>query len=231
MIVVSDFCEKNNIVADKELVFTALCHSSFTNEITQNSDLILESNERMEFLGDAVLDLSLATFLFEKYNLSEGKMSKIRAMVGSEYVLAKVALSMNLGNYLFLGKGENASGGAERDSILADALEAVLAAVYLSRGFEAARDFVEKRFIEHIVAAVNGELVLDYKTSLQELTQARFGIRPCYELVEVEGPPQNRVFCVNVMVKGRTLGCGRGKTKKSAEQKAARIAYSKLRDE
>ena len=123
------FIEKNKIDADIELLFTALCHSSYANEVSQINEIEIQSNERLEFLGDAVLDCSLADILYNYFNLSEGEMSKIRAMVGSEVVLSKVSEELFVGEFLFLGKGEIASGGAKRPSILADAFEAILSAI------------------------------------------------------------------------------------------------------
>ncbi|KUK82346.1 MAG: Ribonuclease 3 [Mesotoga prima] len=226
---VNEFCRINGIEANRELAFRALCHSSFTNELAQNGERILESNERMEFLGDAVLELSLAKTLFDEYSLSEGDMSKIRAMVGSEKVLSDVARFMRIGDFVFLGKGERQTGGSDRDSILADTFEAVLAAVFLTSGFEASVSFVQSKLCDYIDQAVNGELILDHKTSLQELTQARFSSRPSYETILDEGPPQDKWFKVGVFLDGKIVGEGEGRTKKAAEQLAAKHALEALR--
>ena len=182
----------------------------------------------MEFLGDAVLEFSLATLLYRNFALSEGEMSKIRAMVGSEKVLSKVARELRIGEYIFLGKGERHTGGAERESILADAFEALLAAIYLSNGLETALNFVRERLSHYLNKAVEGALVLDYKTSLQELTQARFGSRPSYTTIREDGPPQDKSFKVEVVVEDRLLGIGEGRTKKAAEQSAARKALEAI---
>jgi ribonuclease-3 len=227
---VDEFCRINEIEADRELVFRALCHSSFTNELAQNGERLLESNERMEFLGDAVLELSLARTLFGNYSLSEGDMSKVRAMVGSEKVLSYVARSMRIGEYIFLGKGERLSGGSERDSILADAFEAVLAAIFLTGGLDISVEFVQSKLSEYIEKAVGGDLILDYKTSLQELAQARFSSRPVYETILDEGPPQDKWFKVGVFLEGRIVGEGEGRTKKAAEQLAAKHALETLNE-
>ncbi|HQC15182.1 ribonuclease III, partial [Mesotoga prima] len=188
-----------------------------------------ESNERMEFLGDAVLELSLAKTLYNEYYLTEGEMSKIRAMVGSEKVLSSVAKTMRIGDFIFLGKGERQTGGAERDSILADAFEAVLAAIFLTGGLGVSVEFVQSKLSDYIERAVEGELILDYKTSLQELTQARFGSRPLYETLLDEGPPQEKWFKVGVFLDGSLMGEGEGRTKKAAEQLAAKHALEFLK--
>lgn len=218
------FRELNKIDADTDWLFTALCHSSFSNELLQSGNRILQSNERMEFLGDAILELSLADTLYRDFQLSEGDMSKIRAMVGSEKVLHKMAQELKIGDFIFLGKGERLTGGTAKESILADAFEAVLAAIYLSRGFDKALEFVKSRMLKYIRKAVEGKLVLDYKTALQELTQSRFGLRPSYSTLLEEGVPQEKWFKVEVFIDDRSMGVGEGRTKKAAEQSAARVA-------
>ena len=155
-------------------------------------------------------------------------MSKIRAMVGSEKVLSEVARELRIGEYLFLGKGERQTGGADRESILADAFEALLAAIYLSYGIETALNFVRERLYRYVNKALEGALVLDYKTSLQEFTQASFGSRPSYTTIQEDGPPQDKLFKVEVVVEDRLLGVGEGRTKKAAEQSAARKALEAL---
>jgi len=207
---------------DTELMLRALCHSSFANE---NTALNLESNERLEFLGDAILDFVLAEILYTEYSLNEGEMSKIRSTVASEIILSVVAREIKLGDFLLLGKGEENSGGRTKDSLLADAFEAVLAAIYLSKGLEEARNFAEKVLKKYINQALSGELVMDYKTRLQEYTQKNFGVRPEYRL---KGKQENETFFVEVYLDGKLLGYGEGKTKKRAEQQAAKSAYEKF---
>lgn len=224
---VQEFCKKNDLDIDTEWIFKALCHSSYANEVVRKG-MNVESNERLEFLGDAVLALSLADLLYREYDVDEGVMSKTRAVVASEKVLAEVARNMNIGEYLLLGKGELKTGGRGRDSILADAFEAILGALYLSEGFEIARNFVKEKLGIYIEKALNKELVLDYKTTLQELTQGNLGVRPEYSYIENIGTPQNKLFHVEVRVNGKALAVGYGKTKKAAEQDAARKAYEKL---
>lgn len=224
---VQEFCKENDLDIDTELIFKALCHSSYANEAVRKG-INVESNERLEFLGDAVLALSLADLLFREHDVDEGVMSKTRAVVASEKVLAEVARNMNIGEYLLLGKGELKTGGRERDSILADAFEAILGALYLCRGFKIARNFVKEKLGIYIEKALNRELVLDYKTTLQELTQGTLGVRPEYFFIENTGTPQNKLFCVEVRIDGKTLAVGSGKTKKAAEQDAAKKAYERL---
>ncbi|WP_068346674.1 ribonuclease III [Kosmotoga arenicorallina] len=210
---------------DTELMIRALCHSSFANE---NTFLNLESNERLEFLGDAILDFILAEILYTEYSLSEGRMSKIRSAVASESILSRAAREIKLGDFLLLGKGEENSGGREKDSLLADAFEAVLAAIYLSKGLEDAKNFIEEVLKKYIEQALSGELVMDYKTRLQEYTQKFFGLRPEYRLKNKE---EDETFSVEVYLDGKLLGCGKGKTKKKAEQQAAKSAYEKFLNE
>ncbi|MGC9383957.1 MAG: ribonuclease III [Kosmotogaceae bacterium] len=217
------------VEADSELLFKALCHSSFTNEIEREDRWSLESNERLEFLGDAVLDLCVADILFSNYTVSEGIMSKVRAIVASEEILARVSKEKKIGNYLLLGKGEEKSGGRERDSILADAFEAVLGAVYLSNGLRESKKFVYTILEEYIERAMNGELLLDYKTALQELTQGLYGVRPDYVLKKEEGIPPDNYFIISVYINDKEAATGKGKTKKNAEQDAARKAYRKMK--
>ncbi|TYB94721.1 MAG: ribonuclease III [Kosmotoga sp.] len=217
------------VEADSELLFKALCHSSFTNEIEREDLGSFESNERLEFLGDAVLDLCVADILFNRYSVSEGTMSKVRAVVASEEILARVSKDRKIGNYLLLGKGEEKSGGRERDSILADALEAVLGAIYLSNGLSKSKRFVYNILNEYIERSIKGKLLLDYKTALQELTQGLYGIRPDYILKKEEGIPPDNLFIVSVNINNEEAACGKGKTKKGAEQEAARKAYRKMK--
>lgn len=217
------------VEADSELLFKALCHSSFTNEIEREDKGSLESNERLEFLGDAVLDLCVADILFNRYSVSEGIMSKVRAVVASEEILARVSKDRKIGTYLLLGKGEEKSGGRERDSILADALEAVLGAIYLSNGLTESKKFVISILEEYIERAIKGKLLLDYKTALQELTQGLYGVRPDYVIKKEEGIPPDNFFIVSVNINEEEAACGKGKTKKGAEQDAARKAYRKMK--
>jgi ribonuclease-3 len=188
-----------------------------------------ESNERLEFLGDAVLSLVVTDHIFATYPLlPEGEMAKMRAAVVSAATLADVAAELDLGDALLLGKGESVSGGREKPSILADALEAVLGALYLDGGWEAARDLVMALLGERITQASEGPGGQDYKTRLQELAARRFGVLPRYVVTD-EGPDHAKRFFADVSVAGTHRGRGEGRSKKQAEADAARAAWETLR--
>lgn len=204
--------------ARPELLAAALVHSSFAAESEGAGD-----NERLEFLGDAVLQLAVTEFLFERYpGLREGEMAKVRAACVNRAELAQVARRLGVGAYLRLGAGEEQSGGRDKDSVLADALEALLAAVYLDAGFEAARRVILAHWGPLIGTKAAEPGRRDYKTRLQEVLAAG-GRRPVYE-VTGEGPDHARSFLARVVVDGRVAGSGRGRSKKEAEQEAARAA-------
>jgi ribonuclease-3 len=201
----------------------ALAHRSWCAENPDDS-----SNERLEFLGDAVLGVIVTDYVFKTYPmLQEGQLAKVRASVVNAEVLAEVAASIALGPCLRLGKGEDASGGREKTSILADAMEAVIAAVYLDGGMDAARDVVMGLFGERIAEAASGPGGDDYKTRLQELAAQRFEKLPRYH-VHDEGPDHAKRFYATVMLGGVPHGSGEGGSKKQAEQAAARAAWREL---
>ncbi len=186
------------------------------------------TNERLEFLGDAVLGLVVTDLAYRRFpDLTEGDLAKLRAAIVNMSALADVARSLGLGDVLLLGKGEEQSGGRNKNSILADALEAVLGAVYLDRGLPAARRIVERLFWPRMVAYVRGEGDRDYKTILQELASQGWHSLPEYRLEE-RGPDHEKEFTATVYVGGRRWGTGRGRSKKEAEQEAAREAYHRL---
>jgi len=201
-----------------------LTHSSYANELGE-----IEDNERLEFLGDAVLDLALADFLYRRFpKRDEGELSKIRAVVVSRPVLAQAARRLELESHLLLGKGEELAGGRERPSILAAALEALFGAVFLSHGYEQARALAERLLgqeAERYAAARSP----DYKSLLQELGQRRYGALPAYDLVQSEGPEHDKVFTVSVEL-GGSKAVGRGRSKKEAEQAAAKRLYLDLEE-
>lgn len=190
----------------------------------------VDSNERLEFLGDAVLGLTIAAKIFTHYpELPEGQLAKLRAGVVNAVTLAEIAREISLGDALLLGKGERSTGGADKQSILADALEAIIGAVYLDGGFEAARDLVLRLWDDHVSDAVReGPGGFDYKTRLQELAVATLESAPSY-LVETTGPDHARVFDARVMVGEDVLGVGSGSSKKEAEQAAAGQAVDALK--
>jgi ribonuclease-3 len=209
-----------------DLVVRSLAHRSWCAE---NGEA--ESNERLEFLGDSVLGLVVTHYVYEHFpHLPEGQLSEVRAGVVNARVLAELAKELGLGEHLLLGKGEDAAGGRTKQSILADALEAVLAAVYLDLGFETARAVVLRWLEERIAQAAAGPGGRDYKTRLQEATAARLLGRPRY-VVRDEGPDHAKSFFATVFVGDRAYGEGEGRSKKQAEQAAAWMAWSRLQDE
>ena len=211
---------------DREALMRSLAHRSWCAENGEE-----ESNERLEFLGDSVLGLVVTHYVFEHFpTLPEGQLSEVRAGVVNARVLAEVAHELGLGNYLLLGKGEDAAGGRAKQSILADAFEAVVAAVYLDSGFGTARDLVLRCLEDRIAEAAAGPGGRDYKTRLQELTAARVLGRPRY-LVRDEGPDHAKHFFATVLVGDQSYGEGEGRSKKQAEQAAAFVAWSRLREE
>lgn len=203
----------------------ALTHSSCVNESSLSKT---ECNERLEFLGDAVLELVSSEFLFLKYReLTEGSLTKIRASLVCEASLAYCARQIDLGSFLCLGKGEEGSGGRERESVVSDAMEALIGAIYLDGGLEKAREFIHRHILE---GSENRELFLDSKSILQEMVQAKLKQEISYCLLKEEGPDHDKLFQVEVLVGDKPLGKGMGKTKKRAEQEAAYDALLRLRN-
>lgn len=198
----------------------AMCHRSWCAEVAGES-----SNERLEFLGDAVLGWAVADIVYRRHqDLPEGKLTDLRKSVVNASALAEIALSIDLGSYLLLGKGERSAGGRTKPSILSDALEAVIAAVYLDGGVGAAADLIERLFGEPLAVAASHLDRLDFKTLLQEITARMFDAAPVYVLSET-GPDHAKTFSAMVMVGGRVLGDGTGRSKKVAEQVAAEAAH------
>jgi ribonuclease-3 len=212
--------------ADRAHLEAALVHRSYCAEHPQASP-----NERLEFLGDAVLGLSVTRHVFDAYpDLPEGELAKLRASVVNAEALAAVAGELDLGNALLLGKGEDASGGRAKPSILADAMEAVIAAVYLDGGWQAADALVLRVLGERIRAGSIGPGGDDYKTRLQEVAARRFDQLPRYN-VRSEGPDHSKQFFATVTLRGTPYGDGEGRSKKQAEQAAARAAWQRLQAE
>jgi ribonuclease-3 len=210
----------------RALLEEALTHKSFSNEWQGET---VPFNERLEFLGDAVLDLAVSQYVYDCFAAApEGELTRIRAEVVNEKSLALIARKLELGRYLRLGIGEDKSGGRNKDSLLANALEALLGAVFCDGGFEAARRVTERLLAEEMERAGKHKIGMDYKTRLQEALQARFGTTPEYVLSQVEGPEHRRLYRVEVRFDGRIAGCGSGTTKKKAEQEAAREALREL---
>ncbi|MBC5659929.1 ribonuclease III [Anaerosacchariphilus sp. NSJ-68] len=201
---------------DRKLLEHALCHSSYANERHWDR---LENNERLEFLGDAVLELITSEYLYKNYpKMPEGEATRTRASIVCEQTLALCARDLGLGDWLRLGKGEELTGGRDRDSITSDAMEALLGAVYLDGGFANAKEFVHHFILNDIE---HKKLFYDSKTILQEQIQSETEVPIHYELIKEEGPDHNKRFTVQVLLETEVLGTGCGRTKKAAEQEAA----------
>ncbi|HIR97656.1 MAG TPA: ribonuclease III [Candidatus Merdisoma faecalis] len=207
---------------DRRLLEQALCHSSYANE--RHMDRLL-NNERLEFLGDAVLELATSEYLYLNYpEMPEGEATRTRASIVCEQTLALCARDLGLGTWLRLGKGEELTGGRERDSITSDAMEALLGAIYLDGGFANAKEFVHHFILNDIE---HKKLFFDSKTILQEQIQSETEEPLRYELIKEEGPDHNKRFTVTVSLGNDILGTGSGRTKKAAEQEAAYRAILK----
>lgn len=205
-----------------ELLAQAFRHASYVNEV---GDCDLKDNETLEFLGDAVLDLAIGHILMELFkSANEGELSKYRASVVSERGLFDLSRELRLGDYLLLGRGEELSGGREKPSILANTLEALVGAIYLDGGFLRTREIIHKLFISTIERMEIETLRSDYKSLLQEFTQQRFKSRPEYLLLSERGPAHERTFRIAIYLNGELKAEGEGKSKKEAEQVAAKEA-------
>lgn len=212
---------------DKGLLMEALTHKSYHYE---NRDSSEGFNERLEFLGDSVLGLSVAGELFGRLeSFDESMMSKLKSYLVKGEVLSDVALGLGLGDYLRLGRGEEDSGGRTKRSLLANAMEAIIGAVYAESGYDEARALVLRLFRGRLDEAIETDLYKDYKSELQEASQEIHCVLPVYRVVEEEGPEHEKTFLVEVHVGGRLLGTGKGLNKKEAQQSAAREALGLIR--
>ncbi len=201
-------------------------HKSYANEHKLPAT---EHNERYEYLGDAVLELSISHLLMNRFpDFPEGELSKLRAAIVNETQLAELAKALNIGDYLYLGKGEEQTGGRDKPSLLSDAFEATLGAIYLDRGFSKAFKVIKKIYDDVIERAGGVGFVRDYKTRLQELSQARFRAVPRYRLQGTAGPDHAKTFEVHLYINDNLMGVGKGASKKAAEQAAASEALSRL---
>jgi ribonuclease-3 len=217
------------IFENKELLTEALTHRSFYYE---NPDKSTSHNERLEFLGDSVLGFVIVEYLFlSEKNLTESAMAKIKSYLVKESVLSEIAGSLFLGEYLRLGKGEEATGGRKKKSLLSDAIEAVLGAIYLDSGYQKAREVVLKLFKNKIDSIMHSAVVSDYKTELQERTQLLFSTLPEYRVIKQEGEEHKKMFTIEVFIDGKRLGMGTGRSKKEAQTFAAKEALSRLPSE
>ena len=214
-----------HVFLDRSLLETALTHSSYANESRGQGGC----NERLEFLGDSVLGVTVADHLYRHYAaMPEGRMTRLRSELVCEQSLYRVAQKLELGRFLRLGKGEEHNGGRERPSILSDAVEALIAALYLDGGMETAAGFIDRWLLSDL-GDVEPVAFTDFKTALQELVQRHSGQTLSYELIGEQGPDHAKLFTVRVLLNGESVGQGDGRTKKEAEQSAAKNALEAMR--
>jgi ribonuclease-3 len=222
-------CQKNLGISfhQESLLEQAFVHSSYFNE---NPGLAHPSNERLEFLGDSILNFIIAEKLYEEFpKLHEGKLTEIRASLVCRDTLAGLASSLKLGDWLLLGQGEETNGGRTKASNLANAMEALIGAVYLDQGLARARRFILRQFKPKLEKIKAGKTTPNYKALVQEFIQGQKRPTPVYRLVEASGPDHSKQFTAEIIVEGEALGRGTGKSKKTAESQAARAAWKKLR--
>lgn len=213
----------------RPLLLEALTHKSFRHE---NPSHASPHNERLEFIGDSVLGLVIVEHLFHnKKGYTESEMAEIKSYLVRGSLLAEIAHGINLGNYLRLGKGEEDTGGRNKKSVLANAMEAVFGAIYLDAGYKAARESILKLFEGQISSALSSGQYHNYKTELQEESQMRFGVLPEYRIIHQEGQEHRKIFTAEVFIAGKRLGRGSGKNKKEAQTAAAKEATERLRTE
>lgn len=212
---------------DLSLLKTALTHRSYLNENRQ----VRQSNERLEFLGDAVLELIVSFFLFKKYpHKTEGQLTSLRSKIVQTKTLAHIANKLALPNYLRLSKGEKESGGVENESILADTFEALIGAIFVDQGLEVASNFIYKHLLKYLKEILRSEEVIDYKSQYQEIVQGQGLATPIYKIINEAGPDHKKTFVAAVFVEGKKITQGIGRSKQAAEQKAAKIALEKIRE-
>lgn len=221
--------EKLGIVFNnKGLLERALTHRSYLNE-SLNKNLI--SNERLEFLGDAVLSLIVSQFLYREFgHLAEGDLTNLRASLVKTQTLAKVAEKLGLGKYLFLSRGEEEGGGRENLSLLADTFEALIGAIFIDKGLDVTCKFVSDNLFPFLSEIIKNRALRDYKSLLQEKIQAKEKVSPTYKVLRTTGPDHRRVFTIGVFLAGKNLGRGSGHSKQEAEQAAAKIALESLNE-
>ena len=208
---------------DEKLITEALTHRSYTKDF---------NNERLEYLGDAVLDLIVGEYLYHLFpNAEEGILSKLRAALVNEDSFTRLAKRLNLGKYLFLSPAEENNKGREKPSILSSAFEALIGALYLEGGFDKAKEVALKLLKEEFPVITPEELLKDYKTTLQEITQAHFGVVPEYRLISATGPDHRKEFEIGVYINDKEYARAKGKSKKTAQQEGARLTIQKLKKE
>lgn len=208
------------------LLKEALTHRSYLNEVKGRR---IQSNERLEFLGDAILEFIVSEWLFKKFpQFPEGKLTSLRSNLVKTSSLAKIAKKLKVGNYLLLSKGEKESNGQQNPTLLANTLEAIIGAILLDQGLQPTKAFIFKNFKPLLNQIIQTGILKDYKSLLQEKTQAETSQAPLYKIVKEEGPEHNKTFTVNVLVQGVAIAQGKGKSKQKAEEDAAKKALEKL---
>lgn len=213
---------------NRDFLENALIHRSYLNE---HPEVKLGNNERLEFLGDAILSFVVSEFLYEKYPQNpEGDLTSFRAAVVNSRSLAKIATNLELGKYLYLSKGEEATGGRTRQYLLANTFEALLGAIYLDKGLEPAKSFIETFLIPELTDIIENKLYKDYKSTLQELSQEEEDVTPTYKVTGETGPDHAKKFRMGVYLGSKLLSEGEGASKQAAEQEAARVALEKWND-
>jgi len=212
---------------DEEILLTALVHRSYLNE---HSNWHTDHNERLEFLGDAVLELVVTDYLFRSYSNPEGELTNWRAALVRGVTLKDVADSLELGKYLYLSKGEEISGGRQRELILANAVEALIGAIYIDQGYQLAEKFIQQYIISRLPDILASKSYQDAKSHLQELSQEKIGITPVYKLIAESGPDHNKEFLMGVYIGENEYGQGQGSSKQLAEQAAAEQALKNWSD-
>ncbi len=222
----SKFEQKNKLYfKNKDILKSIFIHRSYLNEHT---DIKIDHNERLEFLGDAVLELIVTDYLYRNFNNPEGELTNWRSALVKGQMLSNLASEIEIDDYLYLSHGEQKSTGKARQIILANAFEALIGGIYLDRGYDEAKKFVFKHLIIKLPDIIKNKTYLDAKSNLQELSQEKFSITPSYILIEESGPDHNKVFEIGVLIGEKQLGVGRGSSKQEAEQAAAKSAIEKI---
>jgi len=211
---------------DEHLLRNAFIHRSYLNE---HKDSKFESNERLEFLGDAVLELVVTEHLYTHYPNPEGELTNWRSALVKGEMLAKISQKLNLGEYLYLSHGEENSGGREKDYLLANTFEALIGVIYLELGYDKAKEFIGKFLLTHLEGILEKGDHIDAKSKFQEIAQDKLGVTPVYELLHDEGPDHDKTFTMGAYVEDRIVGKGKGSSKQTAEQKAAEDALKRLK--
>lgn len=212
---------------DEKLLITALTHRSYLNEHPQQKQ---ESNERLEFLGDAILEFVVSRFLFEKFpHLPEGRLTNLRSKLVCTKSLASAAKKLNLGNYLFLSKGEKDSNGASSETTLANTFEALIGAIYFDQGLSQAFRFINQQLLSSSKKILTSKNLIDFKSRFQEIAQEKFKITPRYQVIKSSGPNHAKTFIVQVLVGKEEWGRGQGKSKQEAEQLAAKVSLKLIK--